>query len=297
MQLKNYKKKKIGRILIILLFSCFYPAQKLTIENKNDFPIEVIFFKNQIEIGSHESKTIQEKSEITNIDILQSKNKDLKINIPVFLHLKESLTIGNRQNNIYFKGDRDSLHNYIFKSLTYDLYIRMVDYQKKYQKNDVKGMIGMSEITLDNVLKKIIKLNKSSLEKEDNLYKKIEKSTISFWLFSIFTIIDTKDLGNTEKEIMLYYFNKYIKNEVNDFSCNRYEQYDIMRRYAEHGKELGIFLPKYDIIEKSEDDSVNQFLSKSCQAFYFKGLYNYLNYRKDPKAETYEKILKEKFNN
>ncbi|EJL68395.1 hypothetical protein [Chryseobacterium populi] len=298
MQLKKYKKKiKIGRILIILLFSSFYSAQKITIENKNDFPIEVIFLKKQIEIGSYEKKTIQEKNEITNIDIIQNKNKDLKINIPLFLNPQESLIIENNQNNIYFKGDKDSLHHYIFKSLVSDLFIQMGNYQKNYQKNDVNGMLKTSEITLDNVLKKIAKLNTPPLEKEDYLYKKIEKYTINFWLFSVLTNVDNENLGNTEKEIMLYYFNKYIKKEVNDFSCSRYEQYDIMRRYAKHKKELNLFLPKYDIVEKSEDDSVNQFLSKSCQAFYFKGLYNYLNHRKDPKAEVYEKILKEKFHN
>lgn len=293
----NYREiQRNGRILIILLFSCFCSAQKIIVDNKSGFPIEIGYLQNSSIINSNEKKIFQEKFEITEVGVLKNNKTDSKINIPLFLSPKETLTISVNKNNIDFNGDKDSLHAYIYNKLRSDLFMNIGDYQKNYQKGNANVVIRLSEINKNNILNKIRKFNSFISENDDVYFKKIEKYITKQWLYSVFINIDNKNIGNTERQILQYYFNNYIKKDINTYSCNSYWDYDIIRRYSKHSKELGISLPKYDIVEPSEEDSVNMFLPKSCQEMFFKSQYNYLNHKKDPQAENYRKILKEKFN-
>lgn len=291
--IKNYLKiNHFGGVLYTLLFSCFYSAQNLSIVNKSNFPIEIIYDSNKETLQSKIEKKINIGNNVSDITLIIKNGSETKKNIPIFLDIDESLEISIDENkSIYFKGGRADLHRYIFQNMKTDLYSNVNEYQKKYQQNNVKGLIGQSELHLNKILQKAQQLNNPA---NKTLSKNVNEYITNYWLFSIFMSINNMKLGIVEKELLLFYYNNYIKKDVNNFTCNSYEEYDVFRRYAKYSKELGIDLPKYEIIESSEEDSINQFLHKSCQAFYFKAKFNYLNHKKDPKAEKYKKIL-EKF--
>lgn len=286
------------RVFIILLFSFSYYSfgQKIIIDNQNSFPIEISYLKNSDIVKNNEKKIVQSKFEISEINILK-ENINGEINIPLFLRTDETLSITVNQNNIKFGGNKDSIHSYLFNTLKNDLFINIGNYQKSYHKDDVNTFIRLSEIAKSNIISKIQKYNTTTSVIDDAYLKKIERYIIRQWLYSIFINLDSTNNGNTKNKILQYYFNNYIKKDITHYSCESYWDYEIIRKLAKHSKELRLSLAKYNIVEKSDEDDINQFMNKSCQKFYFQSRYNYLNHIKDPKAEFYRTILKEKFNN
>ncbi|MDQ0592110.1 hypothetical protein QFZ37_000479 [Chryseobacterium ginsenosidimutans] len=293
----NHESLKDGKqLLLFLLLSCFYSAQKITIDNKSDFPVEVEYSYKKFEIGIHQMKTINEKNGIKNISILYKNEKNLKRNIYVFLNPQESLNINLRKDTIKFKGDKEILHDYVYRGIEADLIFKIAEYQNYYQKNDAKGFIRTSEMSLSNVLSKILRLNNSPLGREDIHYKEIEELAKERWFFTVFVSFNGNQLNNTGKELMPYYFEKYFKKDITTYSCESWYHYDIIRKYSQNMKLLNLKLPKYEIVEHSDDDEVNQHLPTKCQEEYFRGSYNFWVHKKDlVRAEKYKKILTEKF--
>ncbi|MCS3530344.1 hypothetical protein [Chryseobacterium sp. JUb7] len=293
---RHYKNvKQNGRVLIVLLFSCFYPGQNITVDNENDYPVIVKYSQKKAEIGAGQKKEIKENG-LKSISVLNKKDEKLIKDIPVFLNLRESLAISIDNNTIKFKGDKDLLHHYVYQEVGSYLRLKIGEYQKYDQKNDPQGFIRTSEMYLGDVLTKVEKLNNSPQARQDIHYKEIEKLVKEDWLFTVFSSFGSVKLGNTEKSLMLYYFEKYFKKDIDNYSCSSWVDYDIIRRYALHQKVLGLSLPKYEIVEHSDDDDVNQYLPSKCQEQYFRNSYKFLIGKKDPvRAEKYKKILTEKF--
>jgi hypothetical protein len=215
----------------------------------------------------------------------------------LFLDPKESLTINLRKDTIKFKGEKEELHDYVNRNyFDGNLTLKISEYQKYNQDNNARGFIGVSEIYLGDVLKKVERLNNSPLGREDVFYKEIEKLVKDRWFFTVFISFNSSQLNNTGKELMLYYFDKYFKKDIATYSCDSWTDYDIIRKYSLNNKLLNLKLPKYEIVEHSDDDEINQYMSAKCQEYYFKESYDFWTRKKDlVRAEKYKKILEEKF--
>ena len=292
----NHEILKEGRqLLLFLLLSCFCSAQNITIDNKSDFPVEIKYSHKKIEIGVNQKKMISEKERIKNISIQYRNDKKLERNIALFLDPQQSLGINLRKDTVKFKGDKDRLHDYIYRGIESDLIFKITEYQNYNQENDAKGFIRTSEMYLSDALKKVEKLNNSPSGREDLYYKEIEKTIKKRWFFTVFISFNGDQLDNTGKELMLYYFEKYFKKDIATYSCESWEQYDILRKYSLNNKLLNLKLPKYEIVEHTEDDTINQYLPAKCQEFYFRSSYDFLVHKKDSRAERYKKVLIDKF--
>lgn len=116
-----------------------------------------------------------------------------------------------------FTGDKSALHDYVNHRLEGDLTLKISEYQNYYQNNDAKGFIRTSEMYLGGALKKAEKLNNSPSGREDIHYKEIERIAKDRWFFTVFISFGSSKIDNTEKELMLYYFEKYFKKDIATF--------------------------------------------------------------------------------
>ncbi|WP_346983707.1 hypothetical protein [Chryseobacterium sp. POE27] len=293
----KYVRIKIeSKILLFLVLSCLCPAQNIAINNKSNFPIEVKYAQKKVDIGVNQKKALNLTNEVKNISVLYKNDKKIKRNIFLFLNPQDSLNINLKQDSVKFTGDKSALHDFVYGKMENDLTLKISEYQKYYQNNDAKGFIRTSEMYLADVLKKAERLNSSPSGREDVNYKEIEKIAKDRWFFTVFVSFGSNKLTNTEKQLMLYYFEKYFKKDIATFSCNSWVDYDILRRYSLHRKLLNLKLPKYDIIEHTDEDEINQYLPPKCQEYYFRSSYDFWVHKKDlVRAEKYKKILIEKF--
>lgn len=293
----NFNDKRILSILLLFIFFHVF-SQQVTIENQNNFVLKVNYKNYTIELNEREKKTIL-AADINRLNIEYTIGKDQLI--PLFLNSNESLkiTINNYDKPIEFKGDKDVLHNLIVNQQHYILYKNIVKCQDiYYKKKNTKELINFSEFVLADYLNKIKTFNSSPHGTEDKTYKRIEKYVINDWVASLFLFLTgAKKLDLQSKELILYYYNKYIQKEVENYNCEYKFQYNIINELARYADQININLPKYSIIERTEDDATNQYLPKSCQQYYFENNYNYFNHINNPKKEYYKNILKEKFNN
>lgn len=290
------ERLKSGILLLLLLFSCMVKAQQITLVNNNPFPIQIEYAGKKADVGINQKKTISAKEELKHISLLYNNDKKTKRNIYLFLSPQEYLGIHLKQDSVKFTGDKSALHDYVNHRLGSDLTLKIFEYQNYYQKNDAKGFIRTSEMYLGDALKKAEKLNNSPSGREDIHYKEIERIAREQWFFTVFISFGSSKIDNTEKELMLYYFEKYFKNYIATFSCNSWTDYDILRRYSLHQKLLNLKLPKYEIVEHTDEDEINQYLPAKCQEYYFRGSYDFWVHKKDlVRAEKYKKILTEKF--
>ncbi len=289
--------KRITSILLLFLFSTAL-SQKISVENKSDFPIDIQYNNRKIHLTPGKKNIISEK-EINFLKIkLDNKNKS-NLFIPVFLTNDESLELIIQSDNkpLEFKGDKDLLHNYIVNQQHSILYKNVVKYQEIYNKNKNQELINFSELILAEYLNKIKSLNNSPLGTKDEQYKRIEKYVVNDWLSSLYLILTgNKNLSIQSKELVLYYYNKYLQKDIERYNCDYRPQYEIMSILAKYSSQLNIILPKYAITEHTEDDAVNQYLPKKCQAYYFKIQLKYYDAVNSQKKKYYEKVLKEKFN-
>ncbi|MCJ8152971.1 hypothetical protein MKJ01_04230 [Chryseobacterium sp. SSA4.19] len=286
-----------GKLLTALIFSCFYAAQNVTIDNKSGYHTVVTYDHKKMEIGNNQNRTVIDKNGIQNISILYGNDKKAERNISLFLNPQESLTIYLVKDAIAFKGEKEHLHDYVYRGFGYDLTPKITEYQKYYQSSDAKGFIRTYELYLADVLKKVERLNSSPYGIEDIHYKEVEKIARKRWFFTVFVSFNGgSQLNNTGKELLLYYFEKYFKKNIATYSCDSWDQYDIIYKYSQHIKLLNLKLPKYEIVEHTDDDEINQYLPEKCQEQHFRSSYNFLVYKKDlVRAEKYKKILTEKF--
>ena len=287
---------KSGTLLLLLLFFCMGKAQQVTVANNSQVPIHIEYAYKKVDIGVNQKKTISGKDELKRIDVRYDKDKKVKRYIYLFLNPQESLSMEVDDAAIKFTGDKSELHDYVNHRLASDLTLKMSEYQSFYQKNDAKGFIRTSEMYLGDALQKAERLNHSPSGREDIHYKEIERMAKDQWFFTVFMSFGSSNVDHTEKELLLYYFEKYFKKDIAKFSCNSWTDYSILRRYSLHRKLLNLQLPKYEIVAHTDEDDISQYLPAKCQEFYFRGSYDFWIHKKDTvRAEKERKILTEKF--
>lgn len=284
-----------GKILIMLLSSCLCKAQKIIIENKNTVPVQVQYLHKNSELGVRQKKIIDEKTRVKTLSVSSAINGKNNTSMPLFLYPGETLSVILKKDSVVFKGDREALHDYVFRHLMTDLSMKIFDYQKYYGKNDPAGFIRISEAALEEVLNKVEHLDHSSEGRNSIYFKEIEAMAKERWFFTVFVCINSGTLDHTGKELMLYYYDKYFKKDIGHYTCNSGTDYDILRKYAVNRKLLKLQLPVYEIVEHTDDDEINRYLPAKCQEFYFRERYHFLTHRHDIRAEQYKKILAEKF--
>jgi hypothetical protein len=295
--LHRFSKRILSIFLLFLFLNIF--SQQIYVDNKNNFPVEIRYKNHNIILNGGEKKIISDK-EINYLTIEYNNGNNISKYIPLFLNSNESLkiSIDNYDKEVEFKGNRDALHNLIINQQHYILYKNVVRYQDIYKKKNTKELINFSELVLVDYLDKIKSLNTSPLGKEDETYKRIEKYVINDWVASLYLFLTgKKTLDLQSKELILYYYNRYIKKDIENYSCEYKVQYNIISELARYINQINITLPKYTIIESTEDNSINQYLPKSCQRYYFINNFNYFNHINSQKKEYYKNVLKEKFNN
>lgn len=294
----HQKSEKILLIVLLFLFSTAF-SQKITVENKSGFAIDIKFNNRKIHLTSGSKNIISEK-DITSLKVMFNNKNKSNLNIPVFLTADERLQLIIEGDNkpIEFRGDKDSLHTYIANQQHYILYKNVVKYQEIYnKKRNNQELINFSELVLADYLNKIKSLNASPLGTKDERYKRMETYAVDDWLSSLYLILTgNKNLNLQSKELVLYYYNKYLQKDIERYSCEFRFQYEIISTLAKYSNQLNIILPKYAITEHTEDDAVNQYLPEKCQEYYFKVQLKYYDALNSPKKEYYEKVLKEKFN-
>ncbi len=293
-----YLNRKVYIILFLLLF-LWGSGQKISIENKNTSVITLRYNNNKVKLKTGETKTITGK-DLNFLYITLNDGKSTEQALPIFLNSGESLDITvNDYNDVDFKGDKGELHKMIVNQQHTILYKNVVKYQNIfYSKKNTKELINFSELILSEYLAKIRSLNASPLGREDERYKRMEKYAVQDWISSLFLFLTgKKTLDHQSKELMLYYYNTYMVKDIENFDCDVRSQYSNLSELARYSSQLGISLPTYTLIEKTEDDSVNQYLPEKCQAYYFKNKFNYYNKINSEDKEYYLKVLKEKFNN
>ncbi|WP_288460012.1 hypothetical protein [uncultured Chryseobacterium sp.] len=286
--------RRVFYILLLFLFSNIF-GQRLTIVNKSEGVINILYEAKLIVLNKEESKII--KGDFKKITI--KKGKDFVQSIPFFLSLDEDLLLTFEENNfIKFKGSKDDLHNFIVNEQHSIFYGNLIKYQDSYYKNNIQEVKNLSELVLSNYLNKVKLLNASPLGVNDERYKKIKKYVVNDWLNSIFLFITgNKKLDSQAKELLLYYFNNYIKDNIDVYSCEFDSDYNVLSSIARYRDQLKINLPEYNIRVESEEDNINRYLPVNCQKFYFLKKYNYFNHINSPEQDVYKNILKEKFNN
>lgn len=300
----NTLKRFSKRVLIILLLFLFFKAfsQNIFIGNKSNFPIKITYKNHIVKLNEGEKKIIIDK-EISYLNIeYDSGQKLINKYVPILLNSNESLDmniINSNDQTIEFKGDKAELHNLVVNQQHYILYKNVGNYQDILNKNtNDKQMINFSEFVLADYLIKIKNLNASPLGTEDKTYKRIEEYVINDWVTSLYLVITGKrTLDLQRKELILYYYKKYIEKHIQNYNCEYKVQYDIISYLIPYINQLGISLPKYEVKVSSEEDSINQYLPHNCQRFYFLKKYNYFNHINSQEQEFYKNILKEKFNN
>ena len=198
--------RRVFYILLLFLFSNIF-GQRLTIVNKSEGVINILYEAKLIVLNKEESKII--KGDFKKITI--KKGKDFVQSIPFFLSLDEDLLLTFEENNfIKFKGSKDDLHNFIVNEQHPIFYGNVIKYQDSYYKNNIQEVKNLSELVLSNYLNKVKLLNASPLGVNDERYKKIKKYVVNDWLNSIFLFITgNKKLDSQAKELLLYYFNNY----------------------------------------------------------------------------------------
>jgi hypothetical protein len=292
--------KRIYFVLLLLLYSTLL-SQQITIENKNNFAVEIAYKNQKVILKGGESKTISDR-DIAYLYLQNSNKKNMETHrVPIFLHFKDSLkiTIDDFNKPIEFKGKNESLHNIIVNQQHYILYKHIAKYQDiLYNKRNTRELINFSELVLRDYFNKINKSFNASLDKDSEIYKRMEKYVINDWLASVYLFLTGgKTLDLRSRELILYYYNKYIKKGIEHYNCEYKVEYNIISDLAKWINQMNINLPKYPIIENTKDDSINQYLPQSCQKYYFINYFNYYDHINSPQKEYYKKILKEKFNN
>lgn len=296
----RYSKRILSILLLFLFFKIF--SQQISVENKHLYPLEIRYKNHVVKLDKGEKKVLTDKEiDFLNIEF-DNGRKIISRDIPILLNPNESLTI-NVSNSIdqtlEFKGNKAALHDLVINQQHYILYKNVVNYEDILNKNtNTRQLISFSEFVLTDYLTKIKNLNASPTGTEDKIYKRVEEYAINDWVASMYLVLTgrkTLDLKN--KELILYYYNRYIKKEISNYHCEYKVQYNIIRDLISYTRQLNITFPEYPVIENTEENKIIQYLPQSCQRFYFKNNYNYFYEIGSPKKEYYKGVLKEKFNN
>ncbi|KYH05722.1 hypothetical protein [Chryseobacterium cucumeris] len=288
---KSYLSKRISYILLFY-FSTF-ASQKVSITNNTGEIIVINNNQKEIVINDHEKKELPDITE--GISVKNNNRLDKFIN--VFLEPKEKLNIIiTNDNNIIYNGDKANIHEYINEKLNIETFGKINIYLNAIKKKNLGELKRSSELILLNIMNNIKQESIISADTENNSVKKMKNYIKYNWLNTIFSAVNSTENKNFSQEAIDYYYKKYIKTDILKFSCNDYYHYKIIEILAKNKDVLRIELPTYTIIETTKDDNTNQYLSKSCQKFYFLNKFRYLDYINSSEKEFYQKILSEKFN-
>ncbi|WPO83567.1 hypothetical protein SD427_04320 [Chryseobacterium sp. JJR-5R] len=296
----RYSKRILSILLLFLFFKIF--SQRISVENKHIYPLEIRYKNQVLKLGKGEKKVFADKEiDFLNIEF-DNGRKIISKDIPILLNPNESLNINvlnSIDQTLEFKGDKAPLHNLVINQQHYILYKNIGNYQDILSKNtNTQQLISYFEFVLADYLTKIKTLNASPTGTEDKIYRRAEKYAINDWVASLYLILTgQKTLDLQKKELILYYYNKYIKKDFPNYHCGYKVQYNIIRDLIPYTHQLNINFPEYSVIENTDEDRIIQHLPESCQRFYFKNNYNYFYEINSPKKEYYKGVLKEKFNN
>lgn len=276
--------------ILVFLFSGV-KAQTLTITNNTGSPLIVKNGKKEITLNNRGKKEFIETDKIS-ITI----PNDLSQNINLFLEPTEKLNIAvEKGNKFVYTGDRAKLHEYLNEKLNIDTFGKINTYEQIGQKKNHGELEKVSELLLMDVLNKT-GLPNIVVSSEDKISIRRLKNYIKYnWLYTIFP---TLDRGETsfKKEVINYYFKKYIEKDIPKFSCTTTFHYNVIEILAKNKSLLPAELPTYPIVEHTDDDNLNKYLPQNCQKQYFQEKYNYLEHINGHNKEYYKKVLREKFN-
>ncbi|KPH11984.1 hypothetical protein [Chryseobacterium sp. ERMR1:04] len=285
----------IKRIFFILLFYfSALDAQKILVINNSDESITVNNRKKDIVIKDRERKEISNIND--RISLKNNKNLDRFINL--FLDPTDTIIITiKKDDGIIYTGNQAAIHEYLNERLNIETFGKMNIYQNVIEKKNIEELKNTSELLILDVMKKV-KLSSLLFFHDDKEATKKLKNHIKYnWLYTIFSTIDREEKNKTlKKEVINYYYKKYIESDIPQYSCNGFFQYHVIQILAKNKNLLQIKMPIYPIIENTDEDKFNQFLPKNCQKYYFLGKYQYLDHIDNPQKEYYKKVLSEKFN-
>lgn len=276
--------------ILLFLFSAL-GAQTLTITNNTGTPITVKNGKKEITLYNRDTK------EFTETDKIKIKTADNQLRyINLFLDPGDKLKITiDKNDKVIYSGDKASLHEYLIETLNADTFSKINNYELIGEKKNGGELKNVSELFLLDVLKKV-QLPNIVVSSEDKIATKRLKNYIKYnWLYTLFSTFDRKE-RNFKKDIINYYFKKYIEKDIPRFSCTTSLQYSVMETLAKNKSLLSVELPTYPIVEHTDNDNINQYLPQNCQKQYFQQKYNYLEQTNGHNKEYYKKVLREKFN-
>ncbi|MEC5172251.1 hypothetical protein [Chryseobacterium nepalense] len=113
------------------------------------------------------------------------------------------------------------------------------------------------------------------------------------WLGWFFLVGNTDGKSLFFRNAVNYYFSKYIKADIEFYSCNSLDdflKYNIIETIVKlNSKEIK--LPIYPIVKSTEYDSLNKYLPKNCQQAKLLENYSFNLHKKNPKYKLYKEIL------
>lgn len=288
----NYYSFLNKRMFFILLFLFSgLRAQKLTITNNSGNPIIIKNGKKEVTLNNRDKKEFTETNNVS----INTLNEFIQ-NITLFLEPTEKLNITIEKNNKFvYTGDQAERHEYITQQLNIDTFGKINTYEQIGQRRNSGELKNASELLLLDILRKTELPNIIISPKETISIRRLKNYIKYNWLYTLFTTINHQD-KHFKKEALNYYYKKYIETDIPKFSCATSLQYRVIEVLAKNKSLLPAELPTYPIVERTDDDTINQYLPQNCQKQYFQEKYNYLNHIEGHNKEYYNRILKEKFN-
>lgn len=280
------------RIFFILLFSFFaLQAQKVTLINNTGEAVTIESGKTEMVI------TPNHKKELLSTDRFSiSSPNDLNRFINIFLEPADEMNISiDSKNQLAYTGHHSSLHKYLNEQLNIDTFGNIILYENAGNRKNIGELKNSSELLLVAIMKKVNLKNIMISSEDTNSTKRLKNHIKYNWLTTIFSTISKKD-KDFRKEVVNYYFKKYIETDIKKYSCNGSFPYTVLETLVKNKDLLEGELPIYPIIEHTEDDHINRYLPTGCQRQYFRNKYNYLEHINGPNKEYYKNVLKEKFN-
>ncbi|SFN67441.1 hypothetical protein SAMN05421594_3776 [Chryseobacterium oleae] len=282
------------RIVYILLF-CYsaLSSQKLTIINNNLGNVTVKNSNTEAILKDGNKKEFS--GIIKRISI--KGTRDLDKSLFIYLEPNEKLTITvEKDNAITYMGDQADIHKYLNEKLNVDTYGKMKDYLNISEKKELSSLKINSELFLTEVLKKVNLPNVILSPEDNNSTKKIKNHIKYNWLYTILSSVNNLKDKNFTREVIDYYYKKYIHSDITQYTCNSVFPYNVMGILIKNKDIIPDKFPIYPIVEHTDSDNINQYFPANCQKFYFIDKYRYLNHINDPQKNYYEKVLNEKFN-
>ncbi|WP_346984088.1 hypothetical protein [Chryseobacterium sp. POE27] len=278
-----------GITIILFIFFLHFNAQKITIVNKSNN--RIFCFQNNIKYEVSKNKEFE--INIFSETIITDENKII-INLINFLEPKEQLKIEiHNDGKFSFDGDKKKNYEYIYGGISQNLQATLKKYVELSQKGDLSSFINFSELALINHLK-MLNLTTVFDEQNDSIAQKNLKQVLKYrWLGWLFLVGNTDGKSIFFRNIVNYYFSKYIKRDIESYSCNSLDdflKYNIIETIVKLNSK-DIKLPIYPIVKSTEYDSLNKYLHKSCQQAKLLESYSFNLHKKNPKYKLYKEIL------